>query len=101
MSTSAAELMARSRVIPVVVLDDADAAVPLARALLAGGVPIMELTLRTPAALESIARVAEQVPDMLVGAGTITRPEQAAGAACSRSLPRAVHEGSGNGDDFG
>jgi 2-dehydro-3-deoxyphosphogluconate aldolase/(4S)-4-hydroxy-2-oxoglutarate aldolase len=83
MSTSAAELMACSRVIPVVVLDDADAAVPLARALLAGGVPIMELTLRTPAALESIARVAEQVPDMLVGAGTITRPEQAAGAVAA------------------
>ncbi|HEY4418544.1 MAG TPA: bifunctional 4-hydroxy-2-oxoglutarate aldolase/2-dehydro-3-deoxy-phosphogluconate aldolase [Pseudonocardia sp.] len=77
MSTTAADLMALSRVIPVVVLDDADDAVPLARALLAGGVPIMELTLRTPVALESIARVAEQVPDMLVGAGTITRPEQA------------------------
>jgi 2-dehydro-3-deoxyphosphogluconate aldolase / (4S)-4-hydroxy-2-oxoglutarate aldolase len=77
MSTSAADLMALSRVIPVVVLDDADDAVPLARALLAGGVPIMELTLRTPVALDSISRVAEQVPDMLVGAGTITRPEQA------------------------
>jgi len=77
MSTSAADLMALSRVIPVVVLDDADDAVPLARALLAGGIPIMELTLRTPVALDSIARVAEQVPDMLVGAGTITRPEQA------------------------
>jgi 2-dehydro-3-deoxyphosphogluconate aldolase/(4S)-4-hydroxy-2-oxoglutarate aldolase len=83
MSTSTAELMALSQVIPVVVLDDADAAVPLARALLAGGVPIMELTLRTPVALESIARVAEEVPDMLVGAGTITRPEQAAMAVAA------------------
>jgi 2-dehydro-3-deoxyphosphogluconate aldolase/(4S)-4-hydroxy-2-oxoglutarate aldolase len=83
MSTSTAELMALSQVIPVVVLDDADAAVPLARALLAGGIPIMELTLRTPVALESIARVAEEVPDMLVGAGTITRPEQAAMAVAA------------------
>jgi 2-dehydro-3-deoxyphosphogluconate aldolase/(4S)-4-hydroxy-2-oxoglutarate aldolase len=83
MSTSAADVMACSRVIPVVVLDDADAAVPLARALLAGSVPVMEITLRTPTALESIARVAEQVPDMLVGAGTITRPEQAAMAVAA------------------
>jgi 2-dehydro-3-deoxyphosphogluconate aldolase / (4S)-4-hydroxy-2-oxoglutarate aldolase len=83
MSTSAADVMASSRVIPVVVLDDADDAVPLARALLAGSVPVMEITLRTPTALESIARVAEQVPDMLVGAGTLTRPEQASTAVAA------------------
>jgi 2-dehydro-3-deoxyphosphogluconate aldolase / (4S)-4-hydroxy-2-oxoglutarate aldolase len=68
-------------VIPVVVLDDADQAVPLARALADGGLPIVELTLRTPAALGAIARVADEVPEVLVGAGTIVTPEQADAAA--------------------
>jgi 2-dehydro-3-deoxyphosphogluconate aldolase/(4S)-4-hydroxy-2-oxoglutarate aldolase len=61
-------------VVPVVVLDDADRAVPLAQALLAGGIPIIEITLRTPAALAAITAIAEQVPDMVVGAGTVTSP---------------------------
>lgn len=55
---------------PVVVLDDANDAVPLAKALLAGGINVMEITFRTAAAEESIRRVAEQVPEMIVGAGT-------------------------------
>ncbi|MGC9666017.1 bifunctional 4-hydroxy-2-oxoglutarate aldolase/2-dehydro-3-deoxy-phosphogluconate aldolase [Planosporangium sp. 12N6] len=71
--TSAA-LLDLSPVIPVVVLDDADRAVPLAKALLAGGIPIIEVTLRTPAALAAIEAVAAHVPDMVVGAGTITSP---------------------------
>jgi 2-dehydro-3-deoxyphosphogluconate aldolase/(4S)-4-hydroxy-2-oxoglutarate aldolase len=71
--TSAA-LLDLSPVIPVVVLDDADRAVPLAQALLGGGIPIIEITLRTPAALAAITAIAEHVPDMLVGAGTVTRP---------------------------
>jgi 2-dehydro-3-deoxyphosphogluconate aldolase/(4S)-4-hydroxy-2-oxoglutarate aldolase len=75
--TTAIELMNRGRVIPVVVLDCAADAVPLALALLAGGVDTMEITLRTPEALDAITAVAEQVPDMAVGAGTIIRPEQA------------------------
>ncbi|MDQ4085676.1 MAG: keto-deoxy-phosphogluconate aldolase, partial [Actinomycetota bacterium] len=65
-------------VIPVVVLDDPDHAVPLARALLAGGLPVVELTLRTPAALEAVTRIAKEVPEVLVGAGTVVAPGQAA-----------------------
>lgn len=74
---TAIDLMKRGPVIPVVVLDHAANAVPLATALLAGGVDTMEITLRTPGALEAITAVAGNVPDMAVGAGTIIRPEQA------------------------
>ena len=76
-------LLTVSPVIPVVVLDDAEHAVPLAAALAAGGVRIVEITLRTPAALESIRRVAAEVPDTLVGAGTVTTPGLARGAAAA------------------
>lgn len=65
-----------SPVIPVIVLKDAADAVPLARALLAGGARALEVTLRTPAALEAIRRIAAEVPDALVGAGTVTRPDE-------------------------
>ncbi|MFD6532820.1 bifunctional 4-hydroxy-2-oxoglutarate aldolase/2-dehydro-3-deoxy-phosphogluconate aldolase [Streptomyces sp. NPDC060184] len=58
-------------VVPVVVLEDAADAVPLARALVAGGLPAIEVTLRTPAALEAIAAIAREVPEALVGAGTV------------------------------
>lgn len=68
-------------IIAVVVLDDADSAVPLAQALLQGGVTAMELTLRTPAALESLRRVRDDVPDMFVGAGTVLSPEQVGAVA--------------------
>jgi len=61
-------------VIPVVVLDDAERAVPLARALLAGGLPAIEITLRTPCALDAIGRIAAEVPDAVVGAGTVRTP---------------------------
>lgn len=64
-------VMTGQKVIPVIVLDNADDAVPLAKALVAGGLPAIEITMRTSAALESIARVAAEVPDALVGAGTI------------------------------
>jgi 2-dehydro-3-deoxyphosphogluconate aldolase/(4S)-4-hydroxy-2-oxoglutarate aldolase len=74
---TAVDLMKRGPIIPVVVLDRAHDAVPLARALLAGGVDTMELTLRTAEALDAIRSVAEQVPDMAVGAGTIVRPDKA------------------------
>ncbi|MDR1096111.1 MAG: bifunctional 4-hydroxy-2-oxoglutarate aldolase/2-dehydro-3-deoxy-phosphogluconate aldolase [Spirochaetaceae bacterium] len=56
---------------PVVVLDDAETAVAAARALLAGGIDVMEITLRTLAGLPSIERVRQEVPQMLVGAGTV------------------------------
>jgi 2-dehydro-3-deoxyphosphogluconate aldolase / (4S)-4-hydroxy-2-oxoglutarate aldolase len=68
-------------VIPVVVLDDADKAVPVARALGRGGVPVIELTLRTEAALESIRRIAAEVPEVTVGAGTVVSPQQVWAAA--------------------
>lgn len=64
-------------IVPVVVLDDAKDAVPLANALLAGGVNVCEVTFRTDAAEESIRLIAKEVPDMLVGAGTVLSIEQA------------------------
>ncbi|WP_310719513.1 bifunctional 4-hydroxy-2-oxoglutarate aldolase/2-dehydro-3-deoxy-phosphogluconate aldolase [Streptomyces lydicus] len=75
-------------VIPVVVLEDAADAVPLARALVAGGLPAIEVTLRTPAALDAIRAIAEEVPEAVVGAGTVLTPEHvdAAGAAGARFL---------------
>ena len=63
-------------VVPVVVLDRAEDAVPTARALLAGGVDVMEITFRTEAAAASIHAVAEACPEMLVGAGTVITLEQ-------------------------
>lgn len=63
-------------VVPVLVIERTDDAVPLARALLAGGVRVLEVTLRTPNALEVIAILARQVPDAIVAAGTVTTPEQ-------------------------
>ncbi|AKS31897.1 bifunctional 4-hydroxy-2-oxoglutarate aldolase/2-dehydro-3-deoxy-phosphogluconate aldolase [Mycolicibacterium goodii] len=68
-------------VIPVVVVHDAADAVPIAKALVDGGLPVIELTLRTPAALEAIKRIADEVPEILVGAGTVVdtaQPQQAA-----------------------
>ncbi|MER7046657.1 bifunctional 4-hydroxy-2-oxoglutarate aldolase/2-dehydro-3-deoxy-phosphogluconate aldolase [Streptomyces jumonjinensis] len=58
-------------VIPVVVIENADDAVPLARALVAGGLPAIEVTLRTPAALDAIRAIAAEVPQAVVGAGTV------------------------------
>jgi 2-dehydro-3-deoxyphosphogluconate aldolase/(4S)-4-hydroxy-2-oxoglutarate aldolase len=69
------EQLARVRVVPVVVIDDAAAAAPLARALVDGGLPIAEVTFRTPAARDAIREMAG-VDGMLVGAGTVLRPEQ-------------------------
>jgi 2-dehydro-3-deoxyphosphogluconate aldolase/(4S)-4-hydroxy-2-oxoglutarate aldolase len=67
-------------VVPVVVLHDAEHAVPLAEALLRGGIGIIEITLRTPAGLAAIERVAAEVPETAVGAGTVTTPEEVAAA---------------------
>ncbi|WP_370248015.1 bifunctional 4-hydroxy-2-oxoglutarate aldolase/2-dehydro-3-deoxy-phosphogluconate aldolase [Nocardioides sp.] len=64
-------------VVPVVVIERLADAVPVARALAAGGLPVVELTLRTPVALEAIAAISAEVPDVVVGAGTITAPAQA------------------------
>jgi len=71
------ELLDLAPVIPVVVLEDAGAAVPLARTLVDAGMRAIEITLRTPAALEAIANVAADVPEAVVGAGTVLSPAQA------------------------
>ena len=76
MSLAVDELAGLAPVIPVVVLDDAEDAVPLARALVAGGLPVIEVTLRTPAALAAIEQIAAEVPDAVVGAGTVTSADQ-------------------------
>jgi 2-dehydro-3-deoxyphosphogluconate aldolase/(4S)-4-hydroxy-2-oxoglutarate aldolase len=65
------DLVAHGPVIPVIVLNRVQDAVPLARALLAGGVRVLEVTLRTPAALACIEAIARDVPEVLVGAGTL------------------------------
>jgi 2-dehydro-3-deoxyphosphogluconate aldolase/(4S)-4-hydroxy-2-oxoglutarate aldolase len=70
------ELLDLDPVIPVVVLDDAAHAVPLARALLDGGLRTIEVTLRTPAALTAIERIAAELPQIAVGAGTIVSRQQ-------------------------
>jgi 2-dehydro-3-deoxyphosphogluconate aldolase/(4S)-4-hydroxy-2-oxoglutarate aldolase len=79
--TTGADLLGLSPVMPVVVLDDAEDAVPTARALLAGGIGVIELTLRTSAALPAIERIAAEVPEIVIGAGTVTAPEHAKQAA--------------------
>ena len=63
-------------IVPVVVLDDAKDAAPLAEALCQGGLPCAEITFRTDAAEESIRIMTEKYPDMLVGAGTVLTTEQ-------------------------
>jgi 2-dehydro-3-deoxyphosphogluconate aldolase/(4S)-4-hydroxy-2-oxoglutarate aldolase len=74
------ELMNLGPVIPVIVLEDAGQAVPLARALVSGGVRALEVTLRTPAGLPSIRAIAQQVPEAVVGVGTLTQPDEFAAA---------------------
>jgi 2-dehydro-3-deoxyphosphogluconate aldolase/(4S)-4-hydroxy-2-oxoglutarate aldolase len=78
--TVPSSLLSLVPVVRVVVLDDLAHAVPVARALVAGGLPVIELTLRTPVALDAIAAIAGEVPEILVGAGTITSPELVARA---------------------
>lgn len=78
---SGADILDLAPVMPVVVVQEAESAVPLARALVAGGLPGIEVTLRTPAALEAIERIAAEVPEAVVGAGTVVTPDQARAAA--------------------
>lgn len=74
------EVFEQVGVVPVVVLDTPEQAVPLARALLAGGIPVMEITFRTAAAEPAIRRIAQEVPEVLVGAGTVLDVSTAAAA---------------------
>ena len=73
-------ILGLSPVMPVVTLADADDAVPMARALLAGGINVVEVTLRTAAGMDSIRAIAAELPEMMVGAGTVLRASDADGA---------------------
>ena len=77
--TSISDIMQTAPVIPVIVVDEVEHAVPLARALVAGGLPVLEVTLRTPAALDAI-RAMKEVEGAIVGAGTVTNQEELAAA---------------------
>lgn len=69
------QILRRAPVVPVITIHEVSQAVPLAQALCAGGLTVLEVTLRTPAALEAIGAMRRAVPDAVVGVGTITRPE--------------------------
>jgi len=69
-----------SRLIPVIVIDDPADALPVARALSDGGLPMAEITFRTPRALESLTRITSELPEMFVGAGTVLNNKQAVDA---------------------
>ncbi|HEX8883995.1 MAG TPA: bifunctional 4-hydroxy-2-oxoglutarate aldolase/2-dehydro-3-deoxy-phosphogluconate aldolase [Noviherbaspirillum sp.] len=77
---SVLDIMRTSAVIPVIAIDDINHAVPLARALVAGGIRVLEVTLRTAHGLPAIRAMAEQVPDAIVGVGTLTQPREFAAA---------------------
>jgi 2-dehydro-3-deoxyphosphogluconate aldolase / (4S)-4-hydroxy-2-oxoglutarate aldolase len=91
MTVPVLDQIAALRVVPIVVIDDAADAPALGDALASGGLPIAEITLRTPAAVEAIERMAAARPDVIVGAGTVRTPEQvsAAIAAGARFLVSA------------
>ena len=74
------DILQRAPVIPVIVIERVEHAVPLAQALVDGGLPVLEVTLRSAAAMPSIREIARRVDGALVGVGTVTRPEQFANA---------------------
>jgi 2-dehydro-3-deoxyphosphogluconate aldolase / (4S)-4-hydroxy-2-oxoglutarate aldolase len=76
MTHSLLDIMRRVPVIPVIVIHDLATAVPLADALVAGGLPVLEVTLRTPAGLAAIAAMRRAIPEAIVGVGTLSTPEQ-------------------------
>jgi 2-dehydro-3-deoxyphosphogluconate aldolase/(4S)-4-hydroxy-2-oxoglutarate aldolase len=75
------ELLAATPVVPVLAIDALASALPLARALVAGGLPILEITLRTPAALEIIRAIGSEIEGAVVGAGSVLTPQQYRDAA--------------------
>jgi 2-dehydro-3-deoxyphosphogluconate aldolase/(4S)-4-hydroxy-2-oxoglutarate aldolase len=100
---TALEVMQDAPVIPVIVLQDPAHAVPLARALVAGGIRMLEVTLRTPVALRCIEAIAREVPAAVVGAGTVRSAADAQAAALAgarfavspgftRAVGKACHE---------
>ncbi len=83
---SALQVMQDASVIPVIVLNDVAHAVPMARALVAGGIRMLEVTLRTPVALACIEAIAKAVPEAVVGAGTVRTKADAQAAANAGAL---------------
>jgi len=77
MKNSIQEILAGRGIVAVLEIDNAETAVPVARALIAGGVTVIELALRTPAALTAMSRIARDVPEMVIGAGTVIQSGQA------------------------
>jgi 2-dehydro-3-deoxyphosphogluconate aldolase/(4S)-4-hydroxy-2-oxoglutarate aldolase len=75
------EIILAAPVMPVLVIRELAHAVPVARALVAGGLEVLEVTLRTPIAMDAVAAIAAALPDAVVGVGTLTRPEQFSQAA--------------------
>jgi 2-dehydro-3-deoxyphosphogluconate aldolase/(4S)-4-hydroxy-2-oxoglutarate aldolase len=73
---SAEEVFKQGPVVPVLIIKNVEHAVPLAKALIHGGINVLEVTLRTPVALEAIAKIANEVPEALIGAGTVTNQMQ-------------------------
>lgn len=73
---SAEQILTSGPVVPVIVINKLEHAVPLAKALVAGGVRVLEVTLRTACALDAIRAIAKEVPDAIVGAGTVINPQQ-------------------------
>ncbi|WP_432698128.1 bifunctional 4-hydroxy-2-oxoglutarate aldolase/2-dehydro-3-deoxy-phosphogluconate aldolase [Marinobacterium sp. YM272] len=78
MTTQVDAVLNTSPIMPVLVIERVEDAVPLAKALKAGGLRVLEVTLRTPAALDAIRAIAAEVDDVIVGAGTVTRVEELA-----------------------
>lgn len=76
--TSAEQILTTGPVVPVIVVNKLEHAVPMAKALVAGGVRVLEVTLRTDCAVDAIRTIAKEVPDAIVGAGTVTNPQQLA-----------------------
>jgi 2-dehydro-3-deoxyphosphogluconate aldolase/(4S)-4-hydroxy-2-oxoglutarate aldolase len=73
---SSEEVFGQGPVVPVLVIKDVEHAVPIAKALIAGGIRVLEVTLRTASALDVISRIAKEVPEALIGAGTVTNRQQ-------------------------
>ena len=85
MTTAIKDIMTQSPVIPVMVINSVEHAVPLAHALVEGGLKVLEITMRTPVALEAIKRIKAEVPNAIVGAGTIIN---------TQTLQQAIDAGS-------
>ncbi|WP_455342387.1 bifunctional 4-hydroxy-2-oxoglutarate aldolase/2-dehydro-3-deoxy-phosphogluconate aldolase [Thalassotalea litorea] len=97
------QIFAMGPIVPVLVIENVEDAVPIAKALMAGGINVLEVTLRTENALQVIRKIADELPEAMVGAGTVTNPEtlrqaEEAGAkfAISPGMTRELLQASGD-----